>query len=186
MANRSHYEVKRIVEALLCASPVPLPPKKMSQVVGNTDVRAIRKAVEELKQEYEEGERSFQIQEIAEGYQMRTKPDYGEWVQALKRDRDDSRLSGAALETLAIVAYKQPVTRAEIAAIRGVESDEVVRNLARRGLIRYTGRREEPGRPMEYGTTPFFLEKFGISAIKDLPKLEEILPPDIDFKAGRM
>ncbi len=187
MVKLSSEEVKRIVEAMLFASPTPLPAKRMAKVIDGADVRAVRKAVEQLKAEYDEEGRSFQVQEIAEGYQIRTRPEYGEWVQELKRERDESRLSGAALETLAIVAYKQPVTRADIAAIRGVESDEVIRSLARRGLIKVVGRKEEPGRPLLYGTTPFFLEQFGIRSINDLPKLEEILPPteDVQFKAGR-
>ena len=185
MAKRSSDEVKRIVEALLFASPSPLSAKRMSSAIGDTDVRAIKKAIDQLAQEYDDTGRAFQVQEIADGYQIRTRPEYADWVQYLKRERDESRLSPAALETLAIVAYKQPVTRAEIAAVRGVESDEVVRSLAHRGLIRIKGRREEPGRPLEYETTHFFLEKFGISSLHDLPKLEEILPPDTGFKAGR-
>jgi len=185
MAKRTADEIKRIVEALLFASPTPLAPKRIVKSIGDADVRAVRKAIETLTKEYDEQARSFQVQEVADGYQIRTRPEYSEWVQALKRERDESRLSGAALETLAIIAYKQPVTRAEIAAIRGVESDEVARSLARRGLIRVTGRREEPGRPLEYGTTQFFLEKFGISSLRDLPKLEDILPSQIEFKAGR-
>ena len=185
MAKRTKDDIKRIVEAMLFASPTPLPARKMSQVIGDTDVRSVKQAISDLTKEYDDEGRSFQIQEIADGFQIRTRAHYAEWVQALKREREDGRMSGAALETLAIVVYKQPVTRADIAGIRGVESDEVIRNLARQGLIKAVGRKEEPGRPLLYGTTQLFLEKFGISSLNDLPKLEEILPQQSGFKAGR-
>ena len=185
MAKRSSDQVKRVVEALLSASPTPLPAKKLAQVVGSTDARVVRKQIEALRKEYDEQGHAFQVQEIAGGFQLRTRPEYGDHVQQLKRDRDESRMSQAALEALAIVAYKQPVTRADIVAIRGVESDEVIRGLARRRLIKVTGRKEVPGRPLEYGTTEHFMEKFGISSLKDLPKLEEVLPKGPDFRAGR-
>lgn len=185
MAKRSSDQVKLITEALLFASPQPLPANKIANVVGNTDARAVRKAIDKLTQEYQEQGHAFQVQEIAGGFQVRTRPDFAEHVQQLKRERDDSRMSQAALESLAIIAYKQPVTRADIVAIRGVESDEVIRGLARRGYIKIVGRKEEPGRPLLYGTTQTFLERFGINSLRDLPKLDEVLPKGPDFKAGR-
>jgi len=185
MAKRSSDQVKLVTEALLFASPQPLPAKKIAQIVGNTDARVVRTAIEKLTEEYDEQGHAFQIQEIAGGFQIRTRSDFAEHVQQLKRDRDESRMSQAALESLAIVAYKQPVTRADIVAIRGVESDEVIRGLARRGYIKVVGRKEDPGRPLLYGTTQSFLEKFGISSLSDLPKLGEVLPRGPDFKAGR-
>lgn len=185
MAKRSSEEVKRVTEALLFAAGSPLPPKKIAQIIGDTDVRAVRQQIEALSQEYDEEARAFQVQEVAGGYQVRTRPDFGDYVLQLKRDRDDSRLSHAALEALAIVAYKQPVSRADIVAIRGVESDEVIRGLARRRLIKVVGRKEEPGRPLLYGTTQAFLEKFGIRTLDGLPELDEVLPKGPDFRAGR-
>jgi len=185
MAKRASDKVRRIVEALLFAAPSALPPKKIADTIGDTDVRVVRKQIEQLQKEYDEEGRSFQIQEIAGGYQIRTRPDYAAYVQQLKREREDAHLSQAALETLAIIAYKQPVVRADIVAIRGVESDEMVRSLARRGYIKIVGRKEEPGRPLLYGTTKHFLQKFGINSLKDLPKLEEVLPSKPVFKAGR-
>jgi segregation and condensation protein B len=135
--------------------------------------------VAELGREYEELGRAFEIWEVAGGYQLRTRPEYASYLRLLHRERP-LRLSRAALETLAVVAYRQPVTRAEVEAVRGVEADAVIRSLLERQLVRVAGHREVPGRPMLYATTKRFLEVFGLGELDDLPTLremEELLPP---------
>lgn len=121
---------------------------------------------------------AFRIEEIAGGYQMMTLPAYNPWLRKLLRVRTDNKLTQAALETLAIVAYKQPLIRADIEAIRGVASGEVLRNLMYKGLVKIVGRAEVLGRPMLYGTTRRFLDVFGLKSLKDLPNVEELKKPD--------
>jgi segregation and condensation protein B len=142
--------------------------------------------VTELGREYEEQGRAFEIWEVAGGYQLRTRPEYASYLRLLHRERP-LRLSRAALETLAVVAYRQPVTRAEIEAVRGVEVDAVIRSLLDRQLVRIAGHREVPGRPMLYATTKRFLEVFGLGRLDDLPTLremEELLPPPVPDAGG--
>lgn len=139
---------------------------------GATD--AVAKAVEHLNGEYEKTGRSFRIEQIAGGYRFMTLPRFAQVIEAFKGSRAKSTLSHAALETLAIIAYKQPVTRAQLEAIRGVATGEVLRTLIDRRLVTIAGRAEELGRPLLYGTTKHFLELFGLSSIKDLPSVEEL------------
>jgi segregation and condensation protein B len=173
-------EAKRIVEALLFVSDKPVSIDALREVLGDVEPTLIRSLVEELNQEYRESRRSFGIKEIAGGFQMLTDPRYGEWVTKLYK-RPPDRLSGPALETLAIIAYRQPITRAEIEAIRGVNVDGVIHTLEERGLIRTRGRKDVPGRPILYGTTNEFLQHFGLRSLDELPKLREFQEADLDF-----
>jgi len=171
-------ETQGVVEALLFATDAPLPAAKIAQIMGVGDARTVRKHIAALNQRYEQTDAAFRIEEIAGGYQMLTLPKYNTWLAKLLRVRQETRLSPAALETLAIVAYKQPVLRAEIEAIRGVSVGEVLNRLREMNLIKIVGRDEQIGRPMLYGTTKRFLEVFGLASLKDLPKIEELKPPE--------
>jgi segregation and condensation protein B len=176
---------KRIVEALVLGAPEPVSAQKMAEVVPGLDAEDAGALVVELGREYEEQGRAFEIWEVAGGYQLRTRPEYASYLRLLHRERP-LRLSRAALETLAVVAYRQPVTRAEVEAVRGVEADAVLKNLLERQLVRIAGHREVPGRPMLYGTTRRFLEVFGLGELEDLPTLREIeqlLPPGVEASA---
>jgi segregation and condensation protein B len=170
---------KRIVEALVLGAPEPVSAQKIAEVVPGLETDDARALVAELGREYEEQGRAFEVWEVAGGYQLRTRPEYASYLRLLHRERP-LRLSRAALETLAVVAYRQPVTRAEIEAVRGVEADAVLKSLLDRHLVRIAGHREVPGRPMLYGTTRRFLEVFGLTQLDDLPTLremEELLAP---------
>jgi len=165
------------VEAVLFASDESLTPARLSEIVG-TNVRQLRKHIDDLNEKYKANNNAFRIEQIAGGYQMLTLSEYNHWLKKLVRARDDSKLSQPALETLAIIAYKQPIIRADIEAIRGVAAGEMIRNLMYKGLVKITGRAEIVGRPMLYGTTKKFLEVFGLNTIKDLPKAEELKKPE--------
>lgn len=165
------------VEALLFAADSPLRAAKIAQAAGLGGKRDVTRAVEALNERYEQSGSAFRIESIAGGYQMLTCPEYHDVLSALFRVRSDSRLSQAALETLAIVAYRQPVLRADIEAIRGVASGEVLRGLLEKQLAKIVGRAEVIGRPMLYGTTRRFLELFGLKDLCDLPRVEELRPP---------
>ncbi|MBN1346808.1 MAG: SMC-Scp complex subunit ScpB [Phycisphaerae bacterium] len=171
-------EAETVVEAILFATDTPLAPKRIAQVMGVGDGRSVRKHIKGLNKRYEEQGAAFRIEEVAGGFQMLTLSDFNPWLRQLLRARQDSRLSPAALETLAIVAYKQPVLRAEVEAIRGVAVGEVMNRLREMNLIKIVGRDEQIGRPMLYGTTKRFLEVFGLASLKDLPKVEELKLPE--------
>jgi segregation and condensation protein B len=177
---------KRIVEALVLGAPEPVSAQKLAEVVPGLEADVARSLVVELRREYDEQGRGFEIWEVAGGYQLRTRPEYAAYLRLLHRERAQ-RLSRAALETLAVIAYRQPVTRAEIEAVRGVEVDAVLRSLIERELVRIAGHREVPGRPMLYATTKRFLELFGLARLEDLPTLreiEELLPPPVPDAGG--
>lgn len=167
-------ELKRIVEALLFACPHPLSPERVLAIVPGLDRDEVIRAVEELRQDYAGETRSFQVVQVGGGYQLTTKPDYAVWVEKLFESASRAKLSRAALETLAVVAYRQPVLRSAVESIRGVNVDGVLRTLMERNLVRIVGRGEGPGRPLLFGTTKDFLLQFGINKLSDLPKLEEI------------
>jgi segregation and condensation protein B len=169
--------MESVVEAILFASDEPLTPSRLVGVVEAGSVKQVRECVEKLNDKYAECSCAFRIEQIAGGYQMMTLPPYNHWLKKLLRVRTDSKLSQAALETLAIIAYKQPIIRADVEAIRGVASGEVIRNLMYKGLVKIVGRAEVLGRPMLYGTTKKFLEVFGLNTLKDLPKVEELKKP---------
>jgi segregation and condensation protein B len=160
---------KAILEAILLASPEPLSVKRIAEVIG-LDEKDARILVDDLKKEYSEPGRGLLLQEMAGGYVLTTRPEYGEYVEKLLAPKGKG-LSHAALETLAIIAYRQPITKAEIEGVRGVKVDRSVETLLERGLIRDAGRKEGPGRPILYGTTKDFLTYFGLKDLNELPPL---------------
>jgi len=168
--------VESVVEAVLFASDEPLTAARLADIVETT-TKQVRLHIESLNQKYIANNNAFRIEKIAGGYQMLTLSPYNNWLRKMLRARNDGKLSPAALETLAIIAYKQPVIRADIEAIRGVAAGEVIRNLMYKHLVKIVGRAEVIGRPMLYGTTKKFLEVFGLNSIKDLPKIEELKEP---------
>jgi len=163
----------RVVEALVLASPEPLTAARIAQIAPECTPALAREIVGELNARYEEHDSSFEIWEVAGGYQVRTKAEFSGYLQQLQKQRP-LRLSRAALETLAIVAYKQPATRAEVEHVRGVDVGATLKSLMDRGLVKITGHKEVPGRPMIYGTTRRFLETFGLDSLKALPELREL------------
>ena len=168
--------MESVLEAVLFASDESLTVARLAGIAG-TGVKQIRRHIENLNDKYKANNNAFRIEQIAGGYQMLTLSDYNPWLKKLLRVRSDSKLSPAALETLAIIAYKQPVIRADIEAIRGVQAGEMIRNLMYKRLVKIVGRAEVLGRPMLYGTTRKFLETFGLNSLKDLPKNEELKRP---------
>lgn len=164
-------EQKRIIEALLFVSDEPLNTVKIADIISASPEEA-EKAVSELQADLHKEKRGLQIFEVAGGYQMGTLPDLAPFLEAAFTEDVSSNLSTAALEALAIIAYKQPVTRIEIESIRGVRSEHVLDNLIKRKLIRISGRKEGPGRPLLYSTTPEFLKYFGLVDLTALPPLE--------------
>jgi segregation and condensation protein B len=165
------------VEAALFAADEPLPPRKLAQVAGLRDTREARQLVRQLRQLYDEEGSAFQVEEIAGGFQLLTRPEYHPWLVRWQRTAQDLHLTPAARETLAIVAYRQPITRADIEVIRGVHCGETLRLLLEKGLIRILGRHDSLGRPVLYGTTRKFLQVFGLRSLKDLPAVEGLAPP---------
>ena len=171
-------EKRRIVEAVILGTPEPLSAQRIAGVVPYAKPAKIKKLVDELNAEYIEQGRAFEIIEVAGGFQMRTLPEFASQLQQLQPQRP-LRLSKAALETLAIVAYKQPVTRGDVEDVRGVDAGAVLRSLLERKLVKLAGHKEVPGRPMLYGTTRRFLEVFSLESLEDLPslrQLEELAP----------
>ena len=166
--------LKQVVEALVFASDVPLSIEQMSGIIDNAKSSQIRKAIENLNIEYKKADRAFQIIAVGGGFQMVTRESYAQWVKKLYHRRIKTKLSQAALETLSVIAFKQPVSKIEVSAIRGVNCDGVVKTLLERKLITISGRADSPGRPLLYKTTEEFLRYFGINAISDLPKPREI------------
>ena len=164
---------KSVIEALLLASEKPLGLDKIREVLDNLAPQDTLKLIEELKQEYIQSNRGMRIIEIAGGFQMITAPDFAPFLKKLFKDRNAERLSKPALETLAIIAYKQPLTRSEIELLRNVNVDGVMKSLLDKNLIRITGRKKAPGNPHVYGTTRLFLEHFGLKSLQDLPRIEE-------------
>jgi segregation and condensation protein B len=169
--------VESVVEAVLFASDESLSPGRLAEIAGVSG-KQLRQHIENLNEKYKTNNNAFRIEQIAGGYQMQTLPGYNHWLKKLVRAREESSLSQPALETLAIIAYKQPIIRADIEAIRGVAAGEMIRNLMYKGLVKIAGRAEVVGRPMLYGTTKKFLEVFGLNSLKDLPKAEELKKPE--------
>jgi segregation and condensation protein B len=164
-----------LLEALLFGTQHPLTAAKLVELLGIKSVKPIRNAVKTLNVQYEASQRSFRIEQVAGGYQMLTLPCYGEALKKLHHREIDAKLTKSALETLAIIAYKQPILRADIEAIRGVACGETIRSLMEKHLVKIAGRAEEPGRPILYGTTKRFLELFGLNSLRDLPQSEDPL-----------
>jgi segregation and condensation protein B len=166
-------QLKLIIESLLFAADKPLRVRDIQGCLPDTGLPEIEEALETLRHEYDAMDRSFALKEVAEGYQIRTKPDYAPHVLRMTK-RSAARLSTAAMETLAIIAYKQPVIRQEIEQFRGVDTGGILRTLLEKNLIRIMGRKHLPGRPLIYGTTRKFLEVFDLNSLESLPKLKEI------------
>jgi len=175
MSDQTSGYVEGVVEALLFVSDKPVTIEEMKEVIGDVDGRALKEAIESLKLKYEVEKHGMVIVEIAGGFQMLSNPEYANAIRAFYRTQKKEKLSKPALESLAIVAYKQPVTRLEIELIRGVNSDGVVTHLLEKNLIKLAGRKDVPGKPFLYGTTKEFLEYFGLRSLADLPKLEEFV-----------
>jgi segregation and condensation protein B len=166
-------DLKNIIESLLFVAEEPLPVDRLRKILDAVPAEDIRNALRGLIDEYEHRQGGFVLKEVAGGYQFRTRSEYTQWVKALLQPKPP-RLSKAALETLAVVAYKQPVIRSDIEHIRGVDCGGVLRVLLERNLVRVLGRKEIPGRPLIYGTTRRFLEVFDLKDLKDLPTPKEI------------
>jgi len=169
--------LERQVEAILMSVDRAIPASRIAEAAGLEGAKLVHEAVSRLNDFYQETDRSFRVEQVAGGYQILTLPQYQPVLASLHRSKADNKLSPAALETLAIIAYKQPIMRAEIETIRGVSAGEVIRALMDRHLVKIVGRAEEIGRPMLYGTTKTFLEVFGLSSLKDLPTAQELQKP---------
>jgi segregation and condensation protein B len=183
-------ELKFILESILFSAQQPLSPKELRDLLATaaehdeegtakpfkkTSVDAITTALEELEREHNEAARSYRLACVAGSWQFVSQPEYAPWIKALVGHRNrPARLSQPALETLAIIAYRQPLTRTEIEQVRGVAVDGVMQTLLERELVEQVGRAEIPGRPMQYGTTPAFLEYFGLKSLEDLPAADEL------------
>ncbi len=165
--------IKGAVEAILFISEKPVTLEQLKKTLSTVDGRVIKNTIQALKENYEKQNSGMTIFEIAGGYQMLSNAKYASYIRDFYKTKHKERLSKPALESLAIIAYKQPVTRADIEIIRGVNSDGVINHLLNKDLIKAIGRKEVPGRPFLYGTTKQFLEHFGLKALNDLPKLEE-------------
>jgi segregation and condensation protein B len=170
---RGSAELKAILEALIFASPEPLTPKAMYKIVDSEPKEDVQAALASLKQDYE-NRGGLQLVEVAGGCQIVTRPDLHEWVRRLFHERTTQRLSVQALETLAVIAYKQPITALEIAEIRGVNTAGVLNTLLERHLIKIVGRKKVVGRPFLYATTKEFLIRFGLNDLTDLPRVEDM------------
>ena len=165
--------LKGILEALLFVTAEPIPVTRFLALLGAVTKQDVDQALASLAQDYEQEGRGLQLAEVAGGYRIVTKAEFAPWLKRLEKVKSPSKLSRSALESLAIIAYKQPIVRAEVEQIRGVETSGVIRTLLERKLVRIVGRKEEPGRPIMYGTTKFFLEHFGLRDLSQLPPLRE-------------
>lgn len=166
-------EQRCLIEGIVFASPEPVSAKRIANLVQDCDTKEVHAQICELNDEYETQGRAFRFEKVAGGYQLRTVAELAPALRAL-RPTPPVRLSPASLETLAVVAYRQPVTRTEVENIRGVEAGPVLRSLLERELVRVAGHREVPGRPMLYATTKRFLEVLGLNSLSDLPTLQEV------------
>jgi len=171
---------KKIIEALLIVSEGGLSESDLKKAVPDADARDISQGIQALKDEYTSSERSFNIAEIAGRYCIVTQPEFMPWISNLYQKEVD-RITGPSLETLAIIAYKQPVTRAEVESVRGVNVGGVIKTLLDKELIRVRGRKDVIGRPLVYGTTEKFLEIFGLNSLEDLPILRDFSEEDLEY-----
>jgi segregation and condensation protein B len=165
-------KIIRIIETLLFTSHQPLTEKRLGEVLEEIDKPTLRQSLEELKEEYQKKE-NFEIKEVAGGYQIFTRAHYAPWIEKLHKTKP-AKLSQAALETLAVIAYNQPIIKAEIKSIRGVDSSGVLSTLLEKDLIKMLGRKKVIGRPLLYGITDTFLKYFGLKDISELPSIEEV------------
>ncbi len=165
-------QAKRILEAILFVVSQPVSLKRVGEILQGPDTAQIRRLIGALNEDYQRGGRAFQIQEVAGGYQLVTDPQLAPWIRRAFQSHKPDQVSAAAMETLAIIAYRQPVTKAEIEAIRGVDISASLETLVERGFVRIAGRKDSPGRPFLYGTTAGFLRHFGLSSIEALPNMD--------------
>jgi len=177
-------QIKNIIESLLLVADEPLSVDRIRSILDQPEKKEIKKALEELMSEYENRKGGFFLREVAGGYQFRTRPEYREWIKRLIQPKP-IRLSKAALETLAIIAYKQPIIRNDIEHIRGVNCGGILRMLLERKLVRVLGRKAIPGRPLVYATTKQFLEVFELKNLEDLPTPQEIKELDDSVPKNR-
>ena len=174
----SEPPLKTIIEAILFASDEPVSDDRLADAAGeDVTVGAVRGAVQELQSDYTAAGRGFTIEEIAGGWQLLTRPEFSKYLRKLVKARLEARFTQAALETLSIIAYKQPVTRAEVEDIRGVACSDMIRTLMEKGLVRVVGRSDQLGHALLYGTTRKFLTSFGLASVKDLPDSKQIVQP---------
>jgi len=169
-------EQRAVVEAILFASPEPMRPARIAKNLS-ADSATVRRLIQDLADEYERTGRAFQIVAVAGGFQMLTREEFAPYMGEFERERSSARISSAALEALAVIAYRQPIIRAEIEKIRGVGCGPILRTLLDKGLVRIAGRADQLGSPLLYATTPKFLEHFGLNSLRDLPRSAE-------FRAG--
>jgi len=169
----SENNLRSAIEAMLFASEKPLTIEQLRTGLDNLDAAMVRSIIEELKTEYEQANRGIRVVEIAGGFQMVTSANFAPFLKKLYKGRNAEKLSKPALETLAIIAYKQPITKMEIELLRNVNIDGVISSLADKNLIRIAGRKKAPGRPFVFGTTRQFLEHFGLKSLEELPKMED-------------
>lgn len=170
------FEIKKILEALLFVSERPLNLKELKDILkaDYKNINNLENILYELKEEYANLNKPYEIKFVADGWIFATKPEYSPWIKKLLKEKTVLKFSPSALETLAIIAYKQPITRIEIDEIRGVESSGVIDTLLERKLIKITGRKETLGRPLLYGTTQEFLKRFGLAHLSELPLIEDM------------
>jgi segregation and condensation protein B len=173
---RDEYSLEQKLEAMLTVALEPISAEELADVV-DTDVLEVATALRALRQEFVHDRRGFQVVELASGWIMQSSPDVAQWVAKFANRDVSHRLSSAALETLAIIAYRQPISRAQITALRGVNVDGVSRLLEQRGYIEEQGRASGPGQPILYGTTELFLDRLGLATLSDLPPIEEFMEP---------
>ena len=169
----THAELKPAIEAILYVAEEPLPCKQMAKILGGVEEKEVVAAIEELMREYDERESGFEIREIAGGWRISTRAQYHDFIRKYLKTRPSARLSLPALETLAVVAYKQPITIPEILEIRGVSSTSAIKTLLEKRLLVTKGRKETVGRPMMYGTSKDFLIQFGLKDLTELPSIED-------------
>ena len=192
----SEFDLKSTLEALVFAADEPISVKQLEEILNEPTANGeparvagdeIRRTIATLNEEYEKHQRAYRILQVGGGYQFATRPEFAEWIGKLYKEKGKRKLSHFALETLAIIAYRQPVTKPEIESIRGVNADYVLRTLLERRLVTITGRGSSVGRPLLYGTTKEFLKHFGINDLSDLPKPREIeeIMQDQNFETER-
>ena len=172
-AEGENKEMGPVIEALLFATNQPLTANKLTEIIGDGKGKIVE-TIEQLRKDYDDTGRAFQIEEIAGGYLLLSRQQYHPWIARLEKKTQESKLSPAAMETLSIIAYKQPILRSTIEAIRGVESSQMLRSLMDKGLAKVVGKDETLGRPLLYGTTKRFLEYFGLRSLRDLPRTLEL------------
>ncbi len=167
------HDLTAVLEALLFVSSEPIPVSRLTTAIGAVSKAEVEQALKQVEQDLAQEGRGIQLVKLAGGYRLVTKAEFAPWLKRLDKAKAAQKLSRSALESLAIIAYKQPLVRAEIEEIRGVETSGVLRTLLERKLVRIVGRKEVPGRPIMYGTTKFFLEHFGLENLTQLPPLRE-------------